>query len=214
MSFVTITYEGKQSVQDIQKKFRDNLSEKEILKTTARAINETAKKVQANIRQNIRKEFTIKNKYLMKPGYKSVNSYASGKKLYSNIKFSYRPMPMTAFSFTGKPTKNGKQRPVSVTVRKGHRIYLRHAVVFERKRKKETDLVTLGIYAHGRYIGKQFIPDLNSKKVTELKTASPYTMSFGKSMQPKINEFVTRELPIKLRVFLQQKVDKMKRTAI
>ena len=214
---VAITYEGKKSVEKIQQQFKKNLSEKEILKTTARAINETAKKVQGNIRQQIRREFTIKNKYLMKPGYKSYTSkMASGSqnRLYAHIKFSYRPMPMTAFSFTGKPTKKGKQRPVSVEIKKGHRIYLRHATVWERRRKKETDIVTYGIYAHGRYVGKKFVPSTDSHKVTELKTSSPYSMSMGNLMQSKINSYVEKELPIKLQIFLQKKIDKMKRTAV
>ena len=216
-NFVTVTYEGKDSIQEIQKKFKDNLKEKEILKTTARAINETAKKVQGFIRQGVRKEYTIKNKYLMKSSYVSKMASGVGNRLYAHVKFSYRPVPMIAFKHTGT---SKIERPITVTIKRGKSIRLRHAWIGIKRRAKKDIPEREAIFSFGRYIGKRFVPDLNAKKgdwknkAGELMTSSPYAMSMNKNMQPKINEYVSRELPVKLQVFLQQKIDKMKRTPV
>lgn len=203
---VQITFEGRQSVSDIQKKFKEHMSEKEILKTTARAINEVANKVQGNIRQQIRKEYTVKNKWLMKTSYVSKMAAGDPQRLYAHVSFSYRPIPMIAFKHTGGTSSNIKTKqtkPISVTIKKGQTKEFRHASI---KIKKNGDI---GIFSQGRYVDKKFTFQKDNKRITELKTASPFTMAFSKSIQPVINNYVTRELPAKLQLFLDRKLKKM-----
>jgi len=201
---VAITYEGKQSVKDIQRKFKDHLSQKEILKSTAYAINMTAKRVQGHIRQQIRKEYTIKNKYLSdkKNDFAKISKMAAGQqnRLYAHVSFSYKTVPMIAFKHTGTP---GSKRPVTVTIKKGQTKVFKHAFVRVMRSGRE------GIFAQGKYADKKFSYDKDSKTITELKTASPFTMTFNKEIQPKINTYVAKELPGRLQAMLEKKLKKM-----
>lgn len=197
---VQITYEGRQSISDIQKKFKEQLSQKEILKTTAYSINLTAKRVQAHIRPLIRKEYTIKNKSLAKMSF--ISKYAAGEvhRLYAHVSFSYRPVPLIEFKHTG--TK-GSKRPVTVTIKKGQTKVFKHAFIKVKRSGNE------GIFAQGKYADKKFTYQKDDKRITELKSASPFTMSFSKGVQPKINTYVAKELPGRVQALLEKKLKKM-----
>jgi len=72
----------------------------------------------------------------------------------------------------------------------------------------------LGIWAHGYYKGKRFIPDnattsSGKLKITELKSASPYTMYTSKSMSKKIQKYVDDSLTERFRAMLKIKLDKI-----
>lgn len=206
---VQITYEGKQSITDIQKKFKEHLSQKEILKSTAYAINRTADRVQAHIRVQVRKEYTIKNKSLEKMS--NVSKMAAGEttRLYAHVSFSYLTIPMILFRYTGTVgeiynIKTKQLKPITVTIRKGQTKVFRHAFIRQKKNGSG-----LGIFSYGRYQDKKFVPDLTLKKQTELKSASPFTMAFSKGIQPKINDYVAKELPGRLQALLDRKLKKM-----
>lgn len=203
--FVNITYEGKHTVNEIQKRFREQLPEKEILKTTARALNETAKKVQGFIRKEVRKEYTVNNKYLDRMS--SISKYAAGNSnaLYAHVNFSYKPVPMIGFKHTGKP---GQRKPISITVKKGKSATFRHTFI------ASLGSGHIGIFAPGSYNKGEFVyrnaqTSSGKTRITELKSASPFSMMHIKPMQAKIVEYVDKSLPSRLQYFLQKKLDKM-----
>lgn len=210
---IAITYEAKQSVSDIQKKFKEHLKDKEILKSTAYAINMTAKRVQGHIRQQIRKEYTISNKWLMKEGksdFAKISKFAAGEpsRLYAHVSFSYRPVPLIYFKHTGTVgeiynIKTKQLKPITVTIKKGQTKVFRHAFIKTKRSGGE------GIFAYGKYQGREFVFSKEIRRQTELKTASPFTMSFSKSVQPKINDFIAKDLPGRLQVMLEKKLKKM-----
>ena len=197
---VQITFEGRQSVSDIQRKFKDQLSEKEILKTTAFAINTTAKRLQGHIRIQVRKQYTVKNERLKNMSFVSKQAAGQPSRLYAHVDFSYRPVPMIDFKHTGTP---GSRRPVTVTIKKGQTKVFRPAFIKEKKNGGQ------GIFAQGRYADKKFSYQKDSKRITDLKSASPFTMTFSHDMQPKINEYVAKELPGRLGALLERKLLKM-----
>lgn len=216
IGFVNITYEGKHTVNEIQKRFREQLPEKEILKTTARALNETAKKVQGHIRQQIRGEYTVKNKYLMEKGYSKMSDimkYASGvhSGLYANVGFSYRTIPMIAFQHTGM---RNSDRPITVTIKRGSKLRLRHAWIGLRRKASKYKPEIEAIYSFGEY-AKKFIPNLHarkgdySQKASELNSSSPFTMMSTNTMRGKIITYIDKTLPSRLQYFLQKKLDNM-----
>lgn len=211
MPNISITYDGRYSVQSIQAQFRNQLSEREILKTTARAINETAKKVQGHIRKEVRKDYTVNNKYLDRMSYVSKMAAGTNSGLYSEVKFSYRPVPMIGFKHTGgTANKRGKKKNISVTIKKGQAKTFRHAFLATFKSGHK------GIFANGYYDGGKFTRDntqtgTGKGRITELKSTSPFSMMNIAPMRAKINTYVDRSLPSRLQYFLQQKIDRMTR---
>lgn len=205
MSLFQITYEGKQSLKDIQDKFKEELSEKEILKSTAYALNQTATRVQAHIRKQVRKEYTISNPYLSKMSKTIKGAKGTKDSLYTEIGFSYIPVPMIAFKHTGTPKS---KRPVTVTILKGQTKIFRHAFIRLKSTNKDGN-EKFGIYSRGRYNGKRFVYNEGDKRTSELRTASPYSMSLGKTIQPRIIAYTEKELPGRLEAVLRKKIEKM-----
>lgn len=210
-----ITLEKKDSLKDIQRKFESELSEKQIQATTARALNETGKTVQGFIKKQVRAEYTMSAKYLARMS--TITHFASGNQsgLYTSINFRYKTIPMIAFKHTGKRGK--KKSTITVQIKKGNSIALKHAFIAAMRNTSKQGEVSEheGIYAAGRYVGKKFVYDKSrtasgKTRITEMRTASPFTMSLSQSIQPKIDEYVSRTLPSRLEFFLQRKLDKMK----
>jgi hypothetical protein len=209
-----ITFEGRQTVEEIQRKFKGQLSESEILKTTARALNETAKKVQGFIRKQVRQQYTISSKYLNRVSY--INHYAKGQQtgLYANVVFSYQTLPMIAFAHSG--VKNKKDQVITVEIKKGKTETWRHAFIATMYNQKKSGEYANheGIFAAGRYVGKRFEYDHSRtaskrQRITELKTASPFTLMTNKVIEKEVYAYIDRALPSRLEYFLQKKVDKM-----
>ena len=211
-----ITLEHKDSLKVIQRKFDAELSVEEIQRTTARALNDIGKNAMGFIKKQVRQEYTMKAKYLARMA--QITHYASGNSgaLYTSISFNYRPVPLVAFKFTGGK-KGKKTSSISVEVRKGQSIAMRHAFIARMKNvsNKGEESEHQGIYAAGRYVGKEFVFD-NSKtasgkqRITELRSASPFTASISNVLKPKITTYISHALPAKLEYFLQRKLDKMK----
>jgi len=203
---IHITYEGKQSVQEIQKRFKTQLSEKEILKATAYTLNEVAKKAQAFIKKEVKRDYTMSKKYLDRTSKVTHKAQSEATSLYVDIEFNYRPVPMIAFKHTGKP---GIRKPIRVTIKKGKSTTFKHAFIATMNSGHQ------GIFASGRYINKKFVHDkstTNSGKtrITELKSASPFTMSTSKAMQPRVMKYAGAMVVSRLKHNLQGKINKMK----
>lgn len=208
-----ITVEGRKSIEQIQREFEKNLSEKEILTATARAINDTSKRVQGFIRKEVRTNYTINRKYLERMSTVTRMAKGDHSRLYSEIAFRYKSIPMIGFKHSGE---KGKKRPITVTIKKGNSITLSHVFIATMRNQAKSGEVSehQGIYGAGRYTGGKFIFD-NSRtasgkqRITEYKSASPFTMSTTKPMEPKIKTYVDKYMPDRLRYFLQSKLDKL-----
>jgi hypothetical protein len=210
MSF-KITIEGKNSIERVQRSFERELSSKEIVRETAKALNSTAKRVQGFIRKEIKSSYTMNQKYLERMSY--VKKFANPSELYSEVAFNYRPVPMIAFNHSG-----GKKGGVMVNIRKGkaYRIPGAFIVSMRGTKKSGEHYEHEGIFAAGRYIGKKFVFEQKKTpsgktRITELKSASPFTMGTTKNMQPKINSYVDKNLPHTLNYFLKRKLVKISR---
>ena len=203
---LSITYDGRQSIADIQSRFRTHLSEKEILKSTAYTLNEVGKKVQAFIKKEVKRDYTMSKKYLDRTSAITHKAKSEASSLYVDIEFNYRTVPMVAFKHTGSP---GSKRPIKVTIKKGTSTTFKHAFIATMNSGHK------GIFSSGRYINRKFVHDkskTNSGKtrITELRSASPFTMSTSKAIEPRITKYVGGMMIARLKHNLQRKVNKMK----
>jgi hypothetical protein len=207
-----ITVEGRKSIAQIQKDFESKLGSDEILTSTARALNDTATRVQGFIRKEVRKNYTMNKKYLDRMS--QVRKYAKGEQsgLYAEVVFRYKPIPMIAFNHSPKRRNGG----VWVNIKKGKGVRFKRAFIASMRNTSKGGEASEheGIFAAGRYVGKEFIYDgsrtaSGKVRITELKTASTFTMSTGKELQPKIRAYVDKNLPSRLSYFLQKKIDKL-----
>ena len=212
---VFITWEGKNSVESIQRQFKDQLSQQQILRTTARALNETSKRVQGFIKTQVRAGYTMNKKYLDRMA--SVGHYAKGDSsgLYVNINFRTRAIPMIAFKHTG--ANRQKEQIVSVTITKGKSMTLRHAFIARMRNTRNSGEVTEheGIYGQGKYVKGKFVhnnakTETGKPRLTEHVSTSPFTASTTKEMQPNVLKYVSTSLPSRLKYFLEKKIKKMK----
>ena len=206
---VSIIYEGKKTLESIQKEFNNQLSEKEILKTTAGALNVTARKVLTQVKKEIKKEgYTINTKYLNRMASLSKPAKGTVEGLYARISYSYSPIPMIGFKHKGEPTKRskGKRNPIIVEIHKGNPILLRHAWI------GTTASGHTGIFAKGMFVKGQFVKGLkgsNGGTIFEQRSASPFTMATNKRVEDKIIDNIKGQLPKRLRAMLQVKINKL-----
>lgn len=218
-NLISIKFEGKNSISEIQKKFNKELSQKEILKTTAHTLNEVSNRLQKFLIKQIKKEYTISEKYIERLGSKYDREKATPKKLFVSTNFRYKPMPLIAFKWSGKfSTKDNWNEGVGVEVKKGKSMYFKHAVLLNMKTKpsRDTGEVSrhIGIFGKGRYIGKKFVSDgsrtrTGKTRLSEFKSVSAFTMVTSKEMQPKIIQYIDNTLPKRMQHNLQRKLDRM-----
>lgn len=204
----TVTIEGKKSIEAIQKEFADKLSPKEIQKTTAFALNETGKRVGSMINKPIKEEYTTNAKYRKRIA--KVTKMAAGQpnRLYTEVSYNYGTIPMVGFKYKDNSKGKNKTAGVTVEIKKGKNKILKHAFVATMKSGHK------GIFAAGKYGAKGFIHERikttnNKQKITELKTASPFTMATNKAIESKTTATITEQLPKRVRALLQIKVDKL-----
>jgi|WetSurMetagenome_2_1015567.scaffolds.fasta_scaffold267180_2 hypothetical protein len=212
---ISVKYEGNKSMQKVADEFRGQLSEKEIAKTAAFAVNTTARRVLSMVRKEAKKDYTISNKYLQRMAVLSKPARGNASGLYAEVSYNFGTIPMVGFKYKNlNPKKqkyfafNSKMKGVQVEIKKGKTMILRHAFI------KSMASGHLGIWAHGYYKGKRFIPDnattsSGKLKITELKSASPYTMYTSKSMSKKIQKYVDDSLTERFRAMLKIKLDKI-----
>ena len=214
MFHVVISYEANKSMKDVAKKFESVLSEKEILRTAAFAVNTTARRVSTMVRKEVKKDYTISNKYLDRMSKLSKPAKGTIQGLYAELSYGYSTMPMVGFKFKDLNKERGfvgfntKTQGVRVEIKKGKQTILAHSFV------KSMASGHLGIWGHGKYLGKQFVhlKETTSKgkiKITEMKTASPFTMYTNKTMSRRINEYVDKTLLSRFTAMLEAKVRKV-----
>lgn len=211
---IKIEYEGHADMQRIAKEFEGKLSEKEILKTAAFAVNITARRILGMIKKEVKKDYTITNKHLDRAA--KLTKPASGNRsgLYATISYSPKTIPMSGFKFSDL-NKGGQffsynipMNGVRIEIKKGKQEILRHAFVKSMKSGH------LGIWGHGSYVSGKFVPkDMltggGKPKITEMKTASPFTMYTNPKMDNRIYDYVGTNMPNRFKALLQQKVNKM-----
>jgi len=206
----SITIEGKKSIQSIQNEFANQLSYKEIQKTTAFALNTTARRVIAMAKKDAKKEYTINSKYigriadLTKPAKGTVDG------LYAAVSYSYKTVPMVGFNFKESKSRTGKRGSgfIMIEIKKSKNQILKHAFVASMASGHK------GIYAAGSYKGSKFIHDkvktsTGKQRVTEMKGPSFSTMAANKNTQAHVTTYVEKNLPSRLRALLQNKVNKL-----
>ena len=205
---IHIEIEGKNSIEAIQKKFKDQLSEKEIRKTTGFALNKTAEKVSGMIAKNLKDEYTITPKYKKRLSKLTKPAGITSDKLYAEVSYDYGTIPMVGFKH--RDNNKGKKRTegVSVEIKKGKNQILKHAFVATMASGHT------GIFATGRYNGGKFIHEKlktsnNKTKITEMKTASPFTMATNKVVKKQLETKIEEQLPKRVQAMLQQKVNKL-----
>ena len=209
---ISVSIEGKRAVQDIQKEFKDQLSEKQILKTTAFALNETSRRAISFVRKEVRKEYTVNNKYLKRMAKlgKPAKSTPSG--LYAEVLYSYKPVPMIAFKFKAQSKKKGSKsnlRNIQVEIRKGKQTLLRHVFIATMK-SGHTGIWAHGQYQHGKFVYSRNKTASGKDRMSEMQTASPFTLGTNKDIEKRAIEQIQKTLPSRLRALLQQRVDKLK----
>jgi hypothetical protein len=207
---IKLTYEGKQSMQKVAAEFKSKLSQDEIDKIAAHALNETGRKAAGRIRKFAKQDYTINNKYLQRAA--KLIKPAGRSSLYAEVGYSTQTVPMIAFTHReiGSPfgKSNKSNSGVQVEIRKGKSSILKHAFIATMHSGHE------GIFMHGHYQGSQFVQD-NKKtssgrpRITEIKSASPFIMYSNQEVQSMVNDYVDKTLAERFRVFLQQKVDKL-----
>ncbi len=210
---IKIEYEGNTDMNRIAKEFQGRLSEKEILRTAAFAVNITARRILGMLKKDVKKDYTITNKYLDRAAKLTKPASGSISGLYAVISYSPKTIPMSGFNFTDL-NKSGEfvtyNKPVNgvrIEIKKGKQEILRHAFVKTMKSGH------LGIWGHGSYKGGKFVPSDTrtgggKPKITEMKTASPFTMYTNPKMDERILK-AAKQMPERYRALLQKKVDKL-----
>lgn len=204
---IKIEFEKKHSVKDIQDKFRKHLSEKVILSATTRALNETATRVQGHIRKEIRKEYTINNKYLNRASQTSKKATPTAYGLFANVSFKSSPIPMIGFKNNAQV---GKRRPISVTVMKGRPAVFKRAFAATFV-SGHTGIYEQGYYNKGKFVHVRIKTKTGRTNITELKAPSPFGMALTERMKPKITKYVDNYLSGRVKFFLEQQLSRMRK---
>ena len=208
---INVTIEGKKSIESIQKEFSNQLSEKQILKTTAFALNETSRKVISRSKKEIKQEYTVNNKYLdrMAKVKKPARGTQSG--LYTEIHYRYSPVPMIGFKNKDKGTKKGirlKSGGVQVEILRGKQQLLKHAFI-STMRSGHRGIFGRGSYINGKFIFSKERTSSGKSRISEYKTASPFTMGRNRNIESRMTAYVKQTLPSRTKALLQLKVDKL-----
>lgn len=204
---VKITYEGNNSMMKIADEFRNKLSEKEILKTAAFTVNITARRIISQIKRDVKKDYTISNKYLDRSAKLSKPASGSINGLYAKIGYSVGTIPIIGFK-TNKITRNKQNDGVIVEIKKGKQQLLKHAFI-AKMRSGHIGVFAIGSYVSGKFIYKRELTASNKQRITEMKTASPFTMYTSKIMDERIIK-ASEQMPERFRALLEQKVNKLK----
>lgn len=208
---VRVTYEGKKSAEVIQQKFKQHLSQKDILKTTAGALNDVAKRVKSSAKQEIRDKYTVKAKYLKKmTSIKFARPTHGG--LYAELSYNFKSVPLSGFYYkdlnkSGKKKLYGKmRRGVEVEIIRGKSQILRHVFVQMMPNGH------VGVWASGYYKGKRFVPAITKtssgkRKITEYKTTSPFRMATSPDIAKRLLGLAEQRLPSTLEAMLRAKAN-------
>jgi len=208
-----IKVEYKTDLKKIQKEFKSQLSEKEILKTTAFALNETARKTRTQLKKEARAGYTIDKKYQERMSEITKPARGTQSGLYVELSTNTSPIPLIGFKHQDlkpKPWKRGVAGGVQIEVLKGKQQLLKHAFIATMS-SGHTGIFQRGSYQNGKFKAGNEKISSGKTRITELKTVSPYFIFKNKDIQKRITQTIESQLPGRLRVFLQKKVDKLKK---
>jgi hypothetical protein len=202
---IKIEWQGGKTIKDIQKRFEKELSEKVILQATAKALNDTASRVQGYIRKEVKNSYTLSQKYLDRASKTSKKAYSNTSGLYAEVSYSAKTIPLIGFKNNAQV---GKRKPISVMVLKGKTTVFKHAFAATFKSGHT------GIMQRGRYMNGHFVPERAKTasgrvRITELKAPSPFGMAFSERMKPRITKYVDGYLPGRVQFFLEQQLKRI-----
>lgn len=199
---IMITQKRQKEIERIQREFQNLLSKNEILRGTAQGLNSALSRTIPKINKQIKSEYNIAQKYLSRMAV--VFPKASAARLYGGIKINYFPVPVIAF----KPKQT--QSNITVTIHKGKNVVIHNAFITSMASGHK------GVYSRGKYAkGRGFIPESikttgGKVRITELKTASPFTMGTSKSVAEEVSAFMGAESVARITGILKAKVNKIK----
>ena len=198
---IKITQEKRGEVERIQNEFRSKLSPNEILRGTAQGVNSALTRSIPRINKRIKERYNISQKYLSRQAV--VSPKANSGSLYGGIKINENRLPVIAF----KPKQSGSSS--SVAIHKGKTTMIRHAFVATMSSGHK------GVFSRGRYqkrIG--FVPGREKTasgkiRITELMTASPFTMGISPDVRTDVAEFMGNEVTARVHGILTSRVNKI-----
>ncbi len=193
---VRISYEAQNSMDKIAKEFRGRLSETEINKTAAAALNITTRRILAKIVKDAQKDFTITGKYMertakMKPAGRDRSN------LYTTLSYARGVIPAVGYKYSPVGSRGG----IRIEVRKGKAEILRHAFVATMKSGHK------GIWVNGHYSNNKLVP--GGSKLTEVKSPSPFGMYTNERMNQTVYKYIDENLTKRFAALLQNKVNKL-----
>lgn len=198
---IKITQEKRGEVERIQKEFRSKLSENEILRGTAQGINSALSKSVPRINKQIKAKYNITQKYLSRQAV--VSPKANSNNLYGGIKINENKLPIIAY----KPKQTGGS--ISVAIHKGKTVLIRNAFIATMASGHK------GVFARGRYQKRTgFVPGREKTasgkiRITELLTASPFTMGISQDVARDVQEFMGNEVSARVHGILTSRVNKI-----
>lgn len=198
---IEFTQEKRGEIERIQHEFRDRLSENEILRATAQGINSALSRSIPRINKRVKAAYNIKQKYLSRVAV--VSPKANSTALWGGIKIKEDRLPVFAF----KPKQTGSA--ISVAIHKGKTVVIRRAFIATMANGHT------GVFSRGRYVKRTgFVPGREKTatgkvRITELFTASPFTMGVSKEVAHNVQQFMGLELPARVHGILTDRVVKI-----
>lgn len=198
---IEITQEKRGEVERIQDEFRKKLSQNEILRGTAQGINSALSKSVPRINKQIKSKYNITQKYLSRQAV--VSPKANSNNLYGGIKINENKLPIIAY----RPKQTGGS--ISVAIHKGKTVLIRNAFIATMASGHK------GVFARGRYQKRTgFVPGREKTasgkiRITELLTASPFTMGISQDVVRDVQEFMGNEVSARVHGILTSRVNKI-----
>lgn len=198
---IKITQEKRGEVERIQNEFRNKLSTNEILRGTAQGINSALSRSVPRINKRIKERYNITQKYLSRQAV--VSPKANGNNLYGGIKINEDRLPIIAF----RPKQTGSS--ITVAIHKGKTVMIRNAFVATMASGHK------GVFARGRYQKRTgFVPGREKTasgkiRITQLMTASPFTMGISPDVRTDVAEFMGHEVSARVHGILTSRVNRI-----
>ncbi len=198
---IQITQERRGEIERIQQEFRKQLSPGEILRGTAQGINSALARSVPRINKRVKEQYNITQKYLSRQVV--VSPKASSANLYGGIKICEGRLPVAAF----RPKQTGSS--ITVAIHKGKTVMIRNAFVATMASGHK------GVFARGRYEKRSgFVPSREKTasgkvRITQLMTASPFTMGVSPEVRTDVVEFMGREVTARIHGILTSRVNRI-----
>ncbi len=198
---LTITQEKRGEIERIQREFQKQLSPSEILRSTAQAINGVLSRSISRLKKQIKQEYNITQKYLSRSARVAPKAYSAH--LYGGIEINESRIPLVAF----RPKQAGSS--ISVNIHKGKPEIIHHSFIATMSSGH------VGVFSRGRYVKKVgFVPGrekttTGKTRITELYTASVFTMGINYSVANEVSTFMGAELMARVEGILKSKVNKI-----